>query len=320
MAVNYISQIKLPDGSVYSIKDAEARELIGEIAAKGISFVISTNAANTPYGVQWDDDGTIITGTLAASAEITSLYLVPAKVDDRTFYAEYACIKLSNNTYIWEKLGDTDVSFDSLGALAYKDTASGSLSIISAVSSSFSGSSFTSTGSFTPEGSTTVNVTTSSITSTGTITASGSVSKPNVTVTTTSNTSGASKVASNGSVTAGSAASFTSGTFSGGSFTQGTDTFSAATHAADSFNANTPTSVTLPTFSAVSILTGVSAELAAAPTFTGSAVDVSVTANPSTLSLSATFTGSSKSVSVTGTPTGSVTNTYTTTSTSVVVS
>lgn len=39
------------------------------------------------------------------------------------------------------------------------------------------------------------------------------------------------------SVTAGTSAAFTQGTFSGGSFTQGNDSFTAATHAADSFTA-----------------------------------------------------------------------------------
>lgn len=88
-----------------------------------------------------------------------------------------------------------------------------------------------------------------------------------------------------GSVTAGTAASFTRGTFSQGTlpamtwamdstdtkklnitFSQGT----LPTHAADSFTANTPTAVTLPGRSSViNAWTGYSAATAAAQTFTG---------------------------------------------------
>lgn len=88
-----------------------------------------------------------------------------------------------------------------------------------------------------------------------------------------------------GSVTAGTAASFTRGTFSQGTlptmtwamdstdtkklnitFSQGT----LPTHAADSFTANTPTAVTLPgRSSAIKAWTGYTAATAAAQTFTG---------------------------------------------------
>ena len=57
--------------------------------------------------------------------------------------------------------------------------------------------------------------------------------------------------------------------FDAGSFTQGSDSFTAATHAADTFVANTPTAVTLPTFEKKEFVTSVSAELHAAPEFTG---------------------------------------------------
>ena len=70
-----ISRITLPNGQTYDIKDSVARSAI----AQGISFHIATNASNTPAGVTWDDDGTIITGTLVASADTTGFYLVPAK-------------------------------------------------------------------------------------------------------------------------------------------------------------------------------------------------------------------------------------------------
>lgn len=55
--------------------------------------------------------------------------------------------------------------------------------------------------------------------------------------------------------TAGSATlNYKAGVYVPGSFKQGTDNYVAPTHAADSFTANTPTSVTLPTFTTVSNL------------------------------------------------------------------
>ena len=69
-----ISKITLPSGSTYDIKDTVAREM----ASGGVSFVLSVDAATTPYGVQWDDNGTTITGTLVASSSTKSkFYLVP---------------------------------------------------------------------------------------------------------------------------------------------------------------------------------------------------------------------------------------------------
>ena len=62
-----LTQIELPTGSVYDLVDQGARDLIS--ALNSFDYLISTNAATTPYGVQWDDDGTTITGTLVASAD-----------------------------------------------------------------------------------------------------------------------------------------------------------------------------------------------------------------------------------------------------------
>ena len=76
----YISKITLPDGNTYELKDLEARSLIADLAAGSLAFVKSTDAASTPYGIQWDDDGTIITGTLVASADTKGkIYLVPTE-------------------------------------------------------------------------------------------------------------------------------------------------------------------------------------------------------------------------------------------------
>lgn len=100
-----ISKIRLPDGVTYDIKDTVARSAI----AQGVSFHIATDAASTPQGVTWDDDGTIITGTLVASDQTLGFYLVPATTTSgKDIYAEYVAIE-ENGVYFWEKLGDTEV-------------------------------------------------------------------------------------------------------------------------------------------------------------------------------------------------------------------
>ena len=119
-----IHLITLPDGTVYEIEDTVARAA----ASAGITFVISTNAANTPKDVTWDDDGTTITGTLVASSDTTNkFYLVPATTEEgKDIFAEYITVKDPNDIYSWEKIGTTDIDLSNLGTLAYKNSASGS--------------------------------------------------------------------------------------------------------------------------------------------------------------------------------------------------
>lgn len=129
-----ISQITLPSGSSYFLKDEGARALIA--ALNNWEYTVSTDAASTPYGIQWDDDGTIITGTLVASADTTyKIYLVPTSDDTgNDGFKEYITItKDDGTTYQWEMLGTivapdltNYMRKDEAGALAYKDTASGS--------------------------------------------------------------------------------------------------------------------------------------------------------------------------------------------------
>ena len=134
---SYISKITTPQGTFY-IKDSEARELISAISGQ-ISFHLSTNAATTPKDVTWDNNGTLVTGTLVAATNTgtaqnpvwtptTGYYLVPQTnaVTGQDYFAEYVVVDTgsatSTGTYAWEKLGDTEIDFSSLGALAYKDS------------------------------------------------------------------------------------------------------------------------------------------------------------------------------------------------------
>lgn len=344
----YISKITLPNGITYEIKDEEAREMIAQIAAGGLSFVISTDAGSTPAGITWVNDNVTVTGTLQAS-DLTKpyIYLVPhiktqGSVD---FYREYVTVNFGTQAvpvWAWEFLGDTDIDLSGLGALAWKSSASGSVTFKTADSATFKNGSVSASASYTPAG--TVAVTLSQTDTAASLTKAdytpaGSVSKPNVTVTPT--TVDVQSKKTDGSVTAGSAASFTSGTFSGGSFTRGVDTFVApaltttvdsstetltigfsagsftqgvdsftpASHGADTFTANTPTAVTLPTFEKISPLSSVSAALATAPEFTGTkATGLQVTAvNYDKAGVqSAGFTGTAATISSTGTASGDV--------------
>lgn len=119
-----ISKITLPSGTSYDIKDATAREAIANL--QNIENILSTNAATTPEGVVWNDNGTTITGTLVASSEtIKKIYLVlnESSTDQKNTYKEYLTLKVGN-TYKWEMIGTTEASLSNLGNLAYKDSAS----------------------------------------------------------------------------------------------------------------------------------------------------------------------------------------------------
>lgn len=357
MPNTYISQVKLPgDNTTYVIKDAEARNMIEQL--QGVTFHKCTSAADTPVGVKWKDGSTEITGTLAAvDADKSNIYLVPSKQTlPKDIYDEYIPVNEGSTAtpaWIWEKLGDTDADISNLGNLAYQDTASGSGSVTTADSASFTNGAASVSATYTPAGSVAVTLTQTATAANLTkadYTPAGSVSAPTITVDPTSTDVYSEKTT--GSVTAGTAASFTRGSFSGGSFkqgddsfvaptwsatvtnevltfsfsagsfTQGTDSFTPATHGADTFTANTPTAVTLPTFEKKTVLTGVSAS-ASTPEFTGTkatnALITGVTYDKATVN-SATFTGTEATIDSTGTATGTVSLTKTSKTVEVTVS
>ena len=319
-----ISSITLPSGSSYNLKDSWAREAIEAI--NNWEYIVSEDAATTPYGVTWDDGGTTITGTLVASDNTQyKIYLVPSDDADNNIYDEYITVKKKvkpvtdpvTYTYSWEPFGSTKLpdltqyvknkaghSGGTAGDLAYKDSASGSFTPSGTVSQpSFTGSSTTSTGKFTPSGS--VSLTNSNQTATvskadsgeATYTPEGSVSTPTITVTPSTVTKYvAASADGGGSVTAGSAASCTMPTY--------TVANEVLTITGGSFTANTPTAVTLPSFAEQTIATGISSASSTQPSFTGTGARL-VTENISIPS-SASFTGTEDDVSVSGTPTGTV--------------
>lgn len=325
-----ISKITLPSGTTYNLKDEVARQA----AAAGVSFVISTDAGSTPKDVQWVKNGTTITGTLVASASTSgAFYLVPTTTAaDKDIYSEYVTIKQgsgSSVTYSWEKIGTTDIDLSALGALAYKDNATGNYTPEGSVSQpTFSGSAMTSTGTFTPdgtvskptftgtEGNVNVSGTPAGSISVGTgsanYTPAGSVAAPTITVTPSTATKYvATSATGGGSVTAGQAASCTLPTLQ----TSVSDETLVLSWTAGSFTANTPTTVTLPSFSSQTIVSGISSATASEPAFTGTGVNLKFTGT--TMSSSGkftpagsvsqpTFSGEEGSLSVSGTPAGTV--------------
>lgn len=321
-----ISRITLPTGTTYDIKDAAAREMI----SAGVTFVVSTEAANTPKDVVWSTGTTTVTGTLVASVNTKgSFYLVPATTEGgKDIYAEYITV-LKDTTYSWEKVGTTDIDLSDLGSLAYKDSASGNYTPAGTVSQpTFTGTSMSSTGTFTPsgtvsqpsftgtEGTVTVSGTPAGSISAGTGTAnytpSGSVAAPTVTVTPKTETAYVATSASGGgSRTAGTAAQCTLPTLS----TTVNDETLTISWTAGSFTPNTPTAVTMPSFTSKTVATGIQSATASAPAFTGDGVHL----NFSGTSMSSTgkftpagsvsqpsFSGTAGNVSVSGTPTGTV--------------
>ena len=262
-----ISKIKLPSGTTYDIKDAVAREQM----AGGVHFrgVTSTALADE---------------SAAASYVVGSDTLTAANGDLVVYNKKELLFSSSDNK--WHELGDNSSFKD----LAYKDTASASYTPAGTVSQpTFTGTQANLSLSGTPDGS--ISIATGS--GTANYTPAGTVSKPNVNVTlSTVSKYVASSATGGGAVTAGTAASCTLPTMG---MTVSNETLTVS-WSAGSFSANTPTAVTMPSFTSQTIGTGVqSAALAATPTFTGTAVD-----------LEATFTGSSMTVTGSYTPAGTV--------------
>ena len=226
--------------------DEKLQKEIDELKEEGLSFTISTNAESTPLGIIWDNEGVEVEGTLEATSDLKQfIYLVPHKKDATTheidYYREYAVVNFGTEespSYNWEYIGNTDIDLSDFGDLAWKDSAS--------------------------------------VTATATYTPQGTISTPTITV--TPSTTSISVKDSDGSVTSGSAASFTEGTFSAGttpvivSVASETLTFqngTAPSKAADTFVTNTPTSVTLPTFTTETVVTGIASAESTEPTFSG---------------------------------------------------
>ena len=144
-----ISKITLPSGTTYDIKDTTARATAaGSIQIKGTTTTALTDGATTnPITINGES--------------------YTAVGNDAVFYENKEFV--FDGTY-WHEFGD----MSGLGALAMKDSASGSYTPAGTVSQpSFTGSSTTSSGKFTPEGS--VSAPTISVDSAGSTTTVNSI-------------------------------------------------------------------------------------------------------------------------------------------------
>ena len=316
----FISKITLPSGAQYEIKDAYARSVIESIVGgNAVVFVgISTTAMT---------DG----GTEKPTVDDSQVNPSPGQL---FFYGTKEFIWGKDNK--WHELG----SLDSLGKLAYQNSASGTVTPTGSVSQptftgssstvtitavdntsgnyqpkgtvsqpSFTGSSSTFTGKFTPEGgvtvatSTTTNKTTtvSAATSgTATYTPAGSVSAPIISVKTAGSTT---TIKNPTSVTVAKTvvAAAPGATAPANAVTY----YSVANENLSLYQLGYTTGDSIST-SNVTVKNGDAAYEASQPSFTGTGARL-VTGNiPVPSAYTATFTGTEGDVSTSGTPNGSV--------------
>jgi len=298
-----ISQITLPSGTTYDIKDANARERITTLEAVvqgGVHFIGKTTSAIV-------DGSTTNPVTIEGKGSFTA---VAGDIVTRGSNAEY----IFDGTK-WLEFGD----LSGLKALAYKDSASGSYTPAGTVSKpTFTGSSSTVTittadntsGNYTPKGTVSQpTFTGSSSTFEGTLSVPTSVS---VTTKSTTNKTATVSPASSGTVTYTPA-----GNNTGGGVTLKTTTVNSITAvgtlpeltmevASGSENLTfTWNAGSLPTKGAATTV-ATEVDTFTQPTFTGTGVRL-VTGNIAVPSAyTATLTNTDTNVSVSGTPNGSV--------------
>lgn len=101
-----IEYIQLPNGTSYTIRDPNALH-----TGDDVGFYVSTQASDTPQGVTWDKNGTTITGTLVASADLKGrVYLVPNGTSGKNVYDEYTVIANSALTvWSWELISSSEI-------------------------------------------------------------------------------------------------------------------------------------------------------------------------------------------------------------------
>lgn len=271
-----ISQIKLPNGTTYNIKDANARERIEALESfttyLGVTTTALTDGATT-------NPITINGQSVTAQSGNIVLYGNQEFIFDGTH---------------WNQFGD----LSSLGSLAYKNTASGSFTPAGTVSQpTFNGDTMNSTGSFTPAGS--VKLTNSNKTaavspaSSGTVTYTpdGTVAAPTISVKTAGATTTVNSITAVGTLpsytVSGEVLTLTQGTLPTKGNNQTVKTGDAAYQA------------TAPEFTGtgVRLVTG-NISVPTSASFSGTAGAVSVSGTPSGTVSQPTFTGTTGSVTV----------------------
>lgn len=271
-----ISKIKLPNGTTYNIKDANARERIEALESfttyLGVTTTALTDGATT-------NPITINGQSVTAQSGNIVLYGNQEFIFDGTH---------------WNQFGD----LSSLGSLAYKNTASGSFTPAGTVSQpTFNGDTMNSTGSFTPAGS--VKLTNSNKTAAVsaaesgavTYTPDGTVAAPTISVKTAGTTTTVNSITAVGTLpnytVSGEVLTLTQGTLPTKGKNQTVKTGDAAYQA------------TAPEFTGtgVRLVTG-NISIPTSASFSGTAGAVSVSGTPSGTVSQPTFTGTTGSVTV----------------------
>ena len=291
-----IATITMPSGNTYDLADAYARDLIKELLNFHEWLGVTTSEI---------EDGSTTNPVIIGGEEVTAVAgdVVSRDSDHKDF--------VYSSTGVWQNFGE----LSGLGALSFKDNASGTYTPAGTVSASFSGLSLTSTGTYTPEGSVSSSFSGSSTTSTGTFTPEGSVS---------SSFSGSSLTSEGTFTPEGSVSS----SFSGSSLTS-EGTFTPEGSVSSSFSGSELTST--GTYTPAGSISGITAgtktvkqfkTAGTMPTFTVSNGNLTitdgvlptgedVTVGDGSISSQGSFTGTEATLSVAGTPSGSVSSSFT---------
>lgn len=295
-----ISKITLPSGTTYDIKDTWARNAIDEMSGYtdflGVTTTALTDGATTNPITINGSSVTAVKGNIVTygSAEFIWNGTAWQAFGDLSGLGALAYKNSASGTVAVPKTFTTTVT-PAAKNVSVTGTTAGTISLttdfVNVVSSeperpaevtyrptgNNQSSAVSGTCAVTATGTvaTTYNGTSSG--ANGNFTPAGSVSTPTITVTpSTTSKYVATSSTGGGSVTAGSAASFTA-TVANETLTLG-------------WTANTPTAVTLPSFSSQTIATGISSATSTQPTFTGTKIYAHHT-----------FTGSSASGTISGT-------------------
>ena len=295
MANSVISQIQLPSGSVYDLKDAQARSDIADIRTSitaGMHFIGQTTTALT--------DGSTTSPIVIDGSNVTP------KQGDLVIYGTSGSNGAAPKEFVWNgskwsELGSTG----SLKALAFKANASGKVTPTGSVSSTFTGTQSNVTitseadtnGNYQPAGSVTVS-STANTNKTATVSPASSGTATytpagNVSVTVEPNTTTVNSITAVGTLP-----SFTS-TVSGEVLTLG---WSAGTLPTKGANTTVATGIKTATGSfsgtGVRLVTGnIPVPSTFSGSFTGTKVQLSGTTT-ATGNVSSTFTGDEKTVTV----------------------
>lgn len=289
-----IYTVTMPSGNTYDLVDQGARDLIKELMNFHEWLGVTTSDI---------EDGSTTNPVIIDGESVTAEAgdVVSRDDDHRDF--------VFSSTGVWQNFGN----LSGLGALAFKDSASGSYTPAGTVSiPTFTGAATQSSGSYTPEGTVSQpTFTGEALTSSGSYTPAGTVSQPTFSNGTCTPNGSVSNVELNTTTvkafkTAGTLADCIMPTFtvSNGNLTITDGSYTAATlPTGEDVVVGAGTVKTQPTFTgaATSVIGTVSQ-----PTFSGTAATVEVSGTPTGTVSQPSFTGTAATIEVEGTAEGTI--------------